>query len=307
MDNMKMTELQIIVPKMPEITSNFDQIKAEVEKMVVRYDGLVYDDIGQAKRDKAALNKLKTALNKARIETGKQYNAPFEVFKTQVDELIDNINSAANGISKQIAAADEARKAEKREAITKIFGEMDFPPEVTLERLWNEKWLNASYSEKAVRDDLQTREIAIRNALSSISSLESYIPETRQKYLESLDMGAAINYRAQLVEMERRVKEQQAREAREKAEQEARAQAEREAAEETAVLKAAPEPELPDLPELPDTLPPEALPEPEGDYTRQWYDIQLLVSEVELAAVENFITSLGAEYRFSAEQESENG
>lgn len=313
-----MTELQIKVPELPQITSNFDVIKGEVENMVARYDGLVYDDIGQAKKDKAALNKLKTALNKSRIETGKRYNKPYEVFKGQVDSLIGTIDSAVSGISQQISEAEAARKEAKRQEIVRIFGEMDFPPEVTLERLWNERWLNASYSEKAVRDDLQTKQIAIQNALASIRALGSYVQETRQKYLETLDMVVAIDYRTQLVQMELRVREQQEREAREKAEREAREQAEREAAqaaelaaqkaaEETAVLEASPEPELPDLPELPDTLPPEELPEPEteSDNTLRWYSVRMLVSEVELAAVENFIASLGAEYQ--TVMEGENG
>lgn len=312
-----MTELQIKVPELPQITSNFDVIKGEVENMVARYDGLVYDDIGQAKKDKAALNKLKTALNKSRIETGKRYNKPYEVFKGQVDSLIGIIDSAVSGISQQISEAEAARKEAKRQEIVRIFGELDFPPEVTLERLWNERWLNASYSEKAVRDDLQTTEITIQNALASIRSLKSYVQETRQKYLETLDMVAAIDYRTQLVQMELRVREQQEREAREKAEREAREQAEREAAqaaelaaqkaaEETAVLEASPEPELSDLPELPDTLPPEELPEPEAasDNALRWYSVRMLVSEVELAAVENFIASLGAEYQTVMEDEN---
>lgn len=312
-----MTELQVKVPELPQISSNFDEIKEDVEKMVARYDGLVYDDIGQAKKDKAALNKLKTALNKSRIETGKRYNAPFEAFKGQVDSLIDTIDSAMSGISQQISEAEAARKEAKRREIVRIFGELDFPPEVTLERLWNEKWLNASYSGKAIRDDLQTTEITIQNALASIRSLESYVQETRQKYLETLDMGAAINHRAQLVEMERRVRERQAREAKEQAEREAREAAER-AAEPATESETPPAPEPPDFPALPeeepglefppeDELPPEALPEPEAvsDNALRWYSVRMLVSEVELAAVENFIASLGAEYQ--TVMEGENG
>lgn len=326
-----MTELQIKVPEMPRITSNFDLIKAEVEKMVARYDGLVYEDIGQAKRDKAALNKLKTALNKARIETGKQYNAPFEEFKGQVDSLIGTITSAVSGINQQISAAESDRKKAKRETIIRLFAGMDFPPEVTLEQLWNEKWLNASVSEKAVRDDLETRRISICSALTAIDSMGSFEAETRQRYLETLDLAAAMSYHSQLVEMERRVKERQEREAREKAEREAREAAEKaaqKAAGETEAAQKAetpPEPELPDLPEPPEDIvievDPDApltlpiwdlpgynpLPEPEPDCTLRWYEIRLLVTEEELAAVENYIASLGAEYKVWTEQEGENG
>ena len=78
---LKMSDYQL-----PEkILFNYDELKQDLLEKVSMYETLVYtdDQIKDAKADKAALNKLKKALNDERIRLEKEYMGPFNEFKAK--------------------------------------------------------------------------------------------------------------------------------------------------------------------------------------------------------------------------------
>ena len=84
-------ELKIAQVTLPEqIEFNYQELKNEITTKANEYANIVYTDdtIKEAKADKAALNKLKKALNDERIRQEKEYMKPFNDFKTKVNELI---------------------------------------------------------------------------------------------------------------------------------------------------------------------------------------------------------------------------
>ena len=85
-----------LIPKM--IAWNNAELLARVEATLEQYNGVTYDDsqIATAKADRAQLNAFCKALNDERIRIGKVYNAPYEKFKGEVDEVLQKVKGTVH-------------------------------------------------------------------------------------------------------------------------------------------------------------------------------------------------------------------
>ena len=103
---------EVAIPE--QITFNYEELKAELTDKVKTYETLVYSDeqIKEAKADKAALNKLKKALNDERIRREKEYMQPFNSFKAQINEIIGIIDRPLAVIDAQVKSYEEKQKQE---------------------------------------------------------------------------------------------------------------------------------------------------------------------------------------------------
>lgn len=243
-------ELRVNEVAIPEkIDFNYDELKAELTSKVSFYETLVYtdDQIKDAKADKANLNKLKRALNDERIRREKEYMQPFNVFKAQINEIIGIIDKPIAVIDEQVKAYDEKRKAEKQKAIEDLFSQIGFQNFVTLEKIWDPKWLNASVSMKSIEDQMKSRMYEIGNGVLTLSQLPEFGFEATEVFKETLDINKAISEAKRMSEIAKAKAEAEARrkaaeearkaaeEARRKAEEERKAQ-ERAAEEQRAAM-----------------------------------------------------------------------
>lgn len=188
-------ELRVNEVAIPEkIDFNYEELKAELTSKVSFYETLVYtdDQIKDAKADKANLNKLKRALNDERIRREKEYMQPFNVFKAQINEIIGIIDKPIAVIDEQVKAFDEKRKAEKQKAIEELFSQIGFQNFVTLEKIWDPKWLNASTSMKSIETQMKTRMYEIGNDVLRISQFAEFSFEAMEAYKEKLLMDDAL-------------------------------------------------------------------------------------------------------------------
>lgn len=228
-------ELRVNEVAIPEkIDFNYDELKAELTSKVSFYETLVYtdDQIKDAKADKANLNKLKRALNDERIRREKEYMQPFNVFKAQINEIIGIIDKPIAVIDEQVKAFDEKRKAEKQKAIEELFATIGFQNFVTLEKIWDPKWLNASVPMKSIEDQMRSRMYEIGNDVLTLHNLPELGFEATEVYKQTLDINVAVSEAKKMVEVTKKKAEAKARE---KAEEEARkAEEERKAQERAA-------------------------------------------------------------------------
>lgn len=228
-------ELRVNEVAIPEkIDFNYDELKAELTSKVSFYETLVYtdDQIKDAKADKANLNKLKRALNDERIRREKEYMQPFNVFKAQINEIIGIIDKPIAVIDEQVKAYDEKRKAEKQKAIEELFATIGFQNFVTLEKIQDPKWLNASVSMKSIEDQMKSKMYEIGNGVLTLSQLPEFGFEATEVFKETLDINKAISEAKRMSEI---AKAKAEAEARRKAEKEARkAEEERKAQEKAA-------------------------------------------------------------------------
>ena len=177
------------------LTFNYDELKAALEEKVAMYEQAIYapEQMAAAKADRAALNRLKKALGEERLSQERAYMAPFNQFKAQVGELIRIIDAPVAAIDKQIKAFEERKREEKREQIEAYFNESAFPEGVTLDRLLDPKWLNASVTMKTIQGEIDARRRQIDTDLAVIRALPEYAFEAEETYLSTLDLAKAVS------------------------------------------------------------------------------------------------------------------
>lgn len=224
-------ELRVNEVAIPEkIDFNYEELKAELTSKVSFYETLVYtdDQVKDAKADRATLNKLKKTLNDERIRREKEYMQPFNEFKAQVNEIIGIIDKPIAVIDKQVKEFEDQKKANKQNAIEELFATIGFQNFVTLEKIWDPKWLNASVSMKSIEEQMRSRMYQIGDDVLTLHNLPEFGFETTEVYKQTLDINKAIKEAQRMAEIakakaEAAAKKKAAEEAR-KAEEERKAE-----------------------------------------------------------------------------------
>lgn len=223
----KVMELKIYNPQeggfVKAIEWNNEELKAEIAAKVKDYEGLVYvgeAQIKEAKADRANLNKLRTAIEDERKRIKKLCLEPYNRFEAQVKEVTALIDKPIAMIGEQIEAAEEAKKAAKKAEIEELFKSIGFQDFVTLEAVWDPKWLNATTSITKIEEAMKERMYQIGSDVLTLHELSEYSFEAMEVYKQTLDLNAAIREGKRLLEIQKAKEAQAAREAEEKAERE---------------------------------------------------------------------------------------
>lgn len=215
-------ELKVNEYNLPsQITFNFEELKAELEKKVSMYSAMVYtdDQVKIAKADKASLNKLKKALNDERIRMEREYMVPFNAFKEQIAEIMQIIEKPILVIDNQIKDFDEKRKAEKLKDITDAYLGMTRPEWLKFTQIFDDKWLNASESMNGICSRMEEKIEQINKDMETLKNLPNFAFECMEIYKSTLDMNKALNEANMLSEMQRKKEEFQNTQAKKLAEQ----------------------------------------------------------------------------------------
>lgn len=192
---LKINEVALPAP----ITFNYEELRAELLSKVSVYETMVYteDQVKEAKADRAALNRLKKALNDERIRQEKDYMQPFNTFKAQVGELVKIIDKSVSVVDKQVKEFEEQQKAEKLKAIEEywhsVLADNKAPEAVSFRQILDDKWLNASVSMKSIQGAIDGKLEQIAKDLDVIDSLPSFAFEARECYVDTLDLAKAVS------------------------------------------------------------------------------------------------------------------
>lgn len=207
----KTMELKINEVALPQsITFNYEEMKQELEEKVSYYNGLVYTDaeIKQAKADKANLNKLKKALNDERIRLEKEWMKPFDVFKSQVRDLIATIEKPVEAIDTQVKGYEEQQRQNKAKEIREYWNnEIVKPDWLELDSIFDEKWLNASTTMKSVKDSIAKRIGQIESDMEMLSKLPVFGFEAQEVYKTTLDVNTAVSEANRMSEIAKKKQE----------------------------------------------------------------------------------------------------
>jgi hypothetical protein len=204
--------LQTDLTATPAIHFNFEELKNQLSVRLQPYNSLVVteDTIKNAKDDKAKLNAFRKQLEDERIRIKKQVLQPYEEFEKKEKQLISQIDEAIANIDAQLKNHEERRKAEKKAKIEGFYNELiedDLKEIIPLERIFDAKWLNATTSEKKIKEALDLLNKKTRTNLQAVDTVpEAYRTAVRAKYIETLDIGAALTYQKQLQAAEKAVK-----------------------------------------------------------------------------------------------------
>lgn len=187
--------IEQVIP--PQISFNFEEIKSELAGKLQVYQNMVVTESGikEAKADRANLNKFKSALADSRKAVKAQWNQPLSDFEGKMKELERMVDEPIGAIDRQVKAYDEAKKQDKRQQIELFFeGAVgDLEEVLPLSKIWNDRWLNATYPMKDIEKEIVER---IRKTHSDIGIIVAMqLPccdQMLSNYLETLDMSRAM-------------------------------------------------------------------------------------------------------------------
>lgn len=202
-------ELKILSPQeggfVKEIRWNNEELKAEIAEKMQEYKSLAFTEetIKEAKADRAKLNKLRTAFEDERKRIKKLCMAPYDEFEKQVKELIALIDEPIQMIDSQIKEVEQKRREEKRQKIEELFACIGFQTFVTLDKIWDDKWLNASVTLGKIEEQMKSRMYQIGNDVLTIQNLPEFSFEAMEVYKKTLDLTMAIREGQRLSEIQK--------------------------------------------------------------------------------------------------------
>lgn len=195
------------------IEFNYDELNNWIVEQVEQYKGLTYTDetIKNAKEDRAKLNKFRENIDNARKDVKKRYLEPYNKFEEKVKTLLALIEEPAKAIDVQVKAYEENKKVEKRAEIEAFYNAVigDLASLLTLDKIFNSKWLNATTSIKSVQTEIEQIIAKVKFDLATIKDLKSEWELTLiDTYLNTLDVAAALREKTRLEERKKAIMEE---------------------------------------------------------------------------------------------------
>ena len=155
-------ELKIYSPQdagfIQKIDWNFEELKTEISAVAQEYETSVYTDdtIGDAKADRAKLNKFKDALTGKRTEIRKKLLEPDELFGQQVKELTGIVQKAIDNIDGQVKGYEERKRNEKLDKVREFYEDniQDLAEYLPWDRVVKPEYGNASKTMKSIKEEI---------------------------------------------------------------------------------------------------------------------------------------------------------
>ena len=218
-------ELRIVPYQIPEkIEFNYEEIIQEMEPTVNEKASIYYsdEDIPVAKKDRAKFNAFKKAINDERIRMKKEYMKPFEEFEAKVKDINALADKAVIAIDKQIKEYEDNQKREKLDKIKALWTQMAVPEGLTMEKVYEERMLNTSFSMKKVETCFELAIGKFNRDMATLAALPEFGFEAQQVYISTFDINKALAEGQRMAQIQRQKAQYEAEQARRKAEEEAK-------------------------------------------------------------------------------------
>ena len=210
-----MNDIKLLVEQNAgKISFNYEETKAFLEEKMSEYDGAYFSDetMKYAKGEVAFLRKLKTQMDTERKKVKAAWMVPYEEFKAKVDDLLLLVDKPINLIDGQIKDYERRKKEEKRDVCRKIYEQEigDMAEYLPFERIFDEKWLNATTAVKTITDEIRNRVQTTTAQVNTIKMMESEaVGAALELYRKTLDITAAINHINSYEAQKRKILEQE--------------------------------------------------------------------------------------------------
>lgn len=161
-------DIQVMEFQAPKIAINYETLKAELQKRLADCRGLIVteESLAGCKATQKELASLRVNIDTYRKDKKKELEKPIKEFEAQCKELISLVDSVEQPIKDGIKVFDDKKREEKR------WRAMVIALEVATASGLNEKYkarldvldkyTNLTATEKAIREDLETRAFALR-------------------------------------------------------------------------------------------------------------------------------------------------
>ena len=168
-----------------------------VEGMIQKYDGLIFTDeeIPEAKKRMADLNRLKKNIEDKRKEIKKEIAEPYTQFEAQIKPIVQRIDEVRGKIDIQVKDYERIRDEKKQKEI-QDWWTANGTKDVSLQLVWDPRYLNVTFTMDQVIQDLKEKKEQITAGLALICQLAKDNPEQAdfmiQDYIKHLDTQRAL-------------------------------------------------------------------------------------------------------------------
>ena len=176
---------------------NKAELAAAVKSIAERYEGLAVVNKSEAKKDRAEINRILKQVDDARKTVKKQYEAPLKQFEADIKDVVEPLKAAGVAIDTQIKAIEESERNQRKAVLEAVYADMK--PCVPFSRVFDEKWCNASVSEKKATEALAAAINAAESDLRVIRSSNSdNVAALVDRYNSGATLADVLAYAAQL-------------------------------------------------------------------------------------------------------------
>ncbi len=191
-------QFQVTKWQVGAVETNLDDVEKAVSAALEKYRGYVVtaDGVSDAKETRAQMNNLSKNINSWRLEKEREFMAPFQPKKDQCNRIVKMIKAVSDEIDFQIKNFEQKEKDAKK-AIIEAWWKENGNPQIPLDKVWDEKYLNKSTTTKAWQEDLKKKHERISADLASFGKIkdEAYPDVTDfliTKYLQIMDFGQTL-------------------------------------------------------------------------------------------------------------------
>lgn len=157
LSNIKVEDYSVkFVPAVIKI-NGIEKLASLIDSNISKYQNLAVtaDNVKDAKKIKANLNKLRKALDGKRLEIKKANAQPYLNIEKQIKDIENSINEVVEPISNAVKELDDQEKEARREWVNKMIQEMASARDIEPSEVeFNSLWLRKSMSKIAVEKDL---------------------------------------------------------------------------------------------------------------------------------------------------------
>ena len=193
--------------------ANYSALVSSVNEQLSTYRGMIVleENIPSAKTTVAELRRMAKAASDYRITIKREHEAKISETISQLKEITDLYNQAADSIDGQIKEYEQKAQQDKKTEIEAFFvntaGKM--APYISINTIWNPRWLNKSYSLDAIKDEIIT---AINNAISGMRSIMAmkspHEAALLRTFFTTLSLEKALEQKVQLDEQQEQMQKQ---------------------------------------------------------------------------------------------------
>jgi len=191
---------------LPRITTDLAELENGIHELEIIYTGWVVreSDLPTAKKNTAELNKIAKAISDKRIEIAKAIKAPIDAMETELKALTSRITVLSLSIKAQTDAYESKRRYDRQAEI------LAFPEWVGDYMLFDEKWLNATATDKAIKENMAAQKQFFTNNALLITSTCNGKGLDALKYLDMLVNHREVAEIVATIESDSRIKAQYA-------------------------------------------------------------------------------------------------
>lgn len=209
-----MNEIIINEFELPELKiKDYEVIKEAVEKDTAKYQNYIVtkDSLEADTKKRAELRNQAKAIDNKRKDIEKEISTPIKEFKSKCDALKKMYEESANLLDVQIKKYEEETKQKKKAEIQILFDELVGKEAIssllTLDMIFDERYLNKTYSLEDIEKDLFNKIRKIANDLKAIKNFNSeHELALINIYLQEFDLGKAINENSRLESLKKETK-----------------------------------------------------------------------------------------------------